>query len=1203
MNNGINQSGRMPKSLNPDFVVHDERTLLDLVQFTLSYAESVYYFSLEKKPVGTWRSFLLNDPVFIVGLIASTSLNPYKLRQEEYELKGGANFEKSSKIRAKMAENQLAMIQNLFLWEGFFQDCNYSGPVTKEIKNGINSLESIIHSLLPAQKLYLPSDFPGINRYTTGNREEISLRESFKLSYKNLTYIVEFAFNSFEELVHSKTESHKPHIGLLLASLKLFKEIQQDLNGLTKRHLDFYYQRILQQIPKNPSPIQALVGLIPKPGGKFLPENSSFGMLFPTKKSVPMINSFLTDLGRSKIAELRSVYKSDYFPFSTGSKIGELSLNRVYDSLLFAGEEKQEVSFFGTQPADFPVCFGEDQSHKGLNNRTMENSLLGFAVSSPVFLVEEGNHFFKISIELTKNSSDQFQTFLSQLLHDKEKYLGIAHTPSERELRSFIHGFLNEAFSVSITSITGWKSLNFLHVEFFPEKNTLSFKVEPEGKEELPFPFTAGLHDGMEDTNWPCLRFLLNNSAHYPPYKALSNLEIVSVEIQTLSKGVKKGIECVNQNGKLDPYNPFLPFGSTPGKDSFLRVYHPLALNSFLSRLSISLSWMGLPEQRGGFKDHYRAYPQEITNSAFKARIGIVSDNTGLEKEENGSLEVISLFEGIEKSDGEYLLKNKTLSLNLDLVDKSILSSPNRDDQDKEQAYLFIGMEEPIPFVFGHEQYTRVFAERSLYNSRFPKRQKELPNTPYTPVLEKIEFTYSNYTKENFSRKGDEQQESIRFYHLFPFGFSKIFPGTRSSESNMLPKLSGKGNLLIGLTQVNEDQFVNLGFKLHPAYFIHTITKAPSVKWEFLEKNKWFPLGNLLLEDSTHGMLQSGIVKIKLPTKMDLSNTRLSPGKFWLRVSYSADSDINSRLVSVFTNAAWLTEDKQGQVPELTSEEIREIPTLVNNGNLMIDGVLGPFHLMIPALKKTVDQDRIRISELIRHRNRAITTWDIERLVLERFPQIGRVMAYGRSDFPLHLVKNSNIQVVIIPQTPLLNHGRTEGFRAPFELLQEVKTYLKSFVSPFSRVEVCNPVFEKLKVRAAVKFKNSQQAGYFRDKLERDLIEFLSPNPGDLQKENGFINSIYKAEIQNFIESRPYVDFITGFSVLQIVEVQGKFKIIDTASTAFKVELLRTISPYAILTSADSHHLELLDYQELKDPELASIGDLSIDSDFIIKSS
>src|SRR5688572_14722184 len=127
MKNGINQSGRLLPSLDPSYVVPDERTILDLVQFTLDYSDAVSYFSFQNKRMDTYRQFMLNDPVFIGGMIAATSLDGYKLRQDDLLAKAENRRNTKREIQEAMATNLLAMSKNLLVWEELFKDCNYSG--------------------------------------------------------------------------------------------------------------------------------------------------------------------------------------------------------------------------------------------------------------------------------------------------------------------------------------------------------------------------------------------------------------------------------------------------------------------------------------------------------------------------------------------------------------------------------------------------------------------------------------------------------------------------------------------------------------------------------------------------------------------------------------------------------------------------------------------------------------------------------------------------------------------------------------------------------------------------------------------------------------------------------------------------------------------------------------------------------------------
>ncbi|PIB29173.1 hypothetical protein [Maribacter sp. 4G9] len=93
--------------------------------------------------------------------------------------------------------------------------------------------------------------------------------------------------------------------------------------------------------------------------------------------------------------------------------------------------------------------------------------------------------------------------------------------------------------------------------------------------------------------------------------------------------------------------------------------------------------------------------------------------------------------------------------------------------------------------------------------------------------------------------------------------------------------------------------------------------------------------------------------------------------------------------------------------------------------------------------------------------------------------------------------------------------------------------------------------------------------------------------------------------IYKFINERSYVEKIYKFSVIQLVHVNGKHRIIDTEDNKDKENKdstrwrLRTISAYAILSSAPLHHIEIYRSQDDKD-EIKGIGDIAIGSDFII---
>lgn len=354
-----------------------------------------------------------------------------------------------------------------------------------------------------------------------------------------------------------------------------------------------------------------------------------------------------------------------------------------------------------------------------------------------------------------------------------------------------------------------------------------------------------------------------------------------------------------------------------------------------------------------------------------------------------------------------------------------------------------------------------------------------------------------------------------------------------------------------------------------------------------------------MLEDSTKGLIRSGIIKIRTPKSIQQNNTRLPKGKFWIRAVYDGNEDLNSRIKNVFPQALAVFSSDEMNESLLNTADTKKIKITGFDVKKDINKIDGPFALDLNELSENEDLFYCRVSEQLRHKNRIVSNWDVERIILDKFKQIEKVRVYGRNSHPKEIVKGSNLQIVLIPKNSLLAGNRYQSKKIDFTTLIEVKDYISQFVSPYLNIEVSNPVYEQLKVRCSVKFNDHQKSGYFSNILNNELISYLSPDIENEYLEKGFDESISKTEIQNFIESRSYVDYITEFSVLQLIEVQGKHKILDTAKIQ-KINELRTISAYAILTSAPEHQITIIENEMPSNPQISGIGDLSIGADFII---
>ncbi len=102
-------------------------------------------------------------------------------------------------------------------------------------------------------------------------------------------------------------------------------------------------------------------------------------------------------------------------------------------------------------------------------------------------------------------------------------------------------------------------------------------------------------------------------------------------------------------------------------------------------------------------------------------------------------------------------------------------------------------------------------------------------------------------------------------------------------------------------------------------------------------------------------------------------------------------------------------------LPNLTEHElIKEIYHRRKHKNMA--QIKGPFALKINEPAISDDLFYRRISEQLRHKNRVVSNWDAEQIILNKFTQIEKVRTYGRSSHPDELVKGSSLQIVLIPK-------------------------------------------------------------------------------------------------------------------------------------------------------------------------------------------
>lgn len=128
--------------------------------------------------------------------------------------------------------------------------------------------------------------------------------------------------------------------------------------------------------------------------------------------------------------------------------------------------------------------------------------------------------------------------------------------------------------------------------------------------------------------------------------------------------------------------------------------------------------------------------------------------------------------------------------------------------------------------------------------------------------------------------------------------------------------------------------------------------------------------------------------------------------------------------------------------------------------------------------------------------------------------------------------------VLIVPVSNLKNRNAVNPLqpKTARRTLLEIEAYLQKRTSPFVKVHAKNPVYEQVITVFRVKFHTGTDKGYYLKKLNEEIVHFLTPWAFDETADVIFGGEIYASSIINFIEERPYVDFITDFYMLTCVD-------------------------------------------------------------------
>lgn len=989
-----------------------------------------------------------------------------------------------------------------------------------------------------------------LNYFPTENHEVASgdWQPFFKnLTTENIPFRGTREYKKIKENIQKALEKYtqegklSPHLTLFVCFLHLLELSKERFNNLTKRHLDFYYKEILQVQKRTPIPDQAHV--IFELAKKIADERIEKGTLLDAKKDNlgnPLVYETNEELivNKASVGAIKTIYNNN-----------SESLKKIKASAVANTKDGFEEPLSEEAPYWYP--FGYPESEK--NAIELPDAIVGFSIASPMLLLQEGDRTVTIAINF-KNNFEENSFDVSELLQTvqifasgKEKWV----SPTLTAINHANDGTLEIVNQVSFTFTLGLdtEALVAYNEEFLLKKY---------------------------NTAHPLVRFVfdVSNTNGYDFYRFLAGNTLEKVTIKTDVKGVKSAT-VENDNGVLRTKKPFHPFTTRPIEGSNFSVDYTEAFSKKWKDFTVNLRWKNIPED---FKEWYQAYVKSTSYSSIKTygdelgeaidlRNLIIEDYTffqiekrllhaaGETKETVGKIENLFKKQVDEESEAvfytsEFKVENTGNSYGIDKAGPLQLTL--------EQSFL-------------HELYPKLYA---LAVSAEDKNIN-LPNEPYTPLVASISVNYS--AEETMVMEGMNLNENrIQLFHEHPFGQHEenyaekkylqeekgivdIFDKD-SIQTTLVPKYCLGGHLFLGIENVAPQQNLSLLIQVlegseNPE--VESFGANEKINWSILCNNKWKTLENNIISNSTDNFLKSGIVKFSIPKEANSDNTLLPAGYTWIKAQMNKSFEAVCKVIGIHAQAVLARfEDNNNEVSHLKnglpSETIKKMVTRIPQ----IKSVSQPYNSFGGSPEESDANFYRRISERLRHKNRAISLWDYEHLILQEFPEIYKVKCLNHTS-ETSFTAAGYVTLIVVPDTVNKNVFDMYQPRVSKATLNSVTTYINSLNTLPVNAEVINPNYEEVTIGLEVSFYEGYDENYYTEQLKTDITKFLSPWAFDETKEVTFGIMLHKSILIDYLEKLPYVDY------LQNVSMNGN-------ANVYKIE---PSNPKSILVSAKTHNV------------------------------
>ena len=1195
---GTCQLERLLPQLVVNHALIDEKALDEHLVFAYLYSDLLQYYDSENNPVdhNAWARFLEQDDTVIFSLILHTEIDQLRphISSDFVALKHKKIINSDNKYVKRLLQVLEELLILLNYWHSHLSPDNsvrleIESLINYELNDNLSELYNLLQDWHQQDASEVLANFCAFLdevgqqppwALTPGTGQEGQVVEEVIDSIQDLFDIILSGIGKLQKLAKEdytatlQSQQHKPQLALLIAFVRLLQYASRHINAIPQRHLDFYYEEVLKFRKRLVKPDNVYVHFqLPKDlshynlprGTELLAGKDSKGkdILFRTTRAV--------NLNQGTISRIHKIQQSISPPskghiFPTGS-------------VSIATQTAAELG-----PANTPT---KAETH------TPPHHLLGLVVSSPVLYLKEGERNITLSLKFKKKS---FAAFLDSIR-------SVTDLPTEA-LQEQISVLFNEALAIQFTSAQGWTTLpTSLVTTVISEAKQDTIETQLSIGPEMPavVNFNPVIHGTTYRPQAPAIRMVLKGASHFGRIYVLRELllERVRIEVQVSDY---RDLVLQNDLGLLDSSHPFQPFGPLPQLHANFYIGSDEIFRKDVKHLQLNIEWENLPKDEGGFQQYYRSYPGRVTNEDFLVEVSYLNHRQW-HPHTPQSRQKVALFELEKAVDKKCLKSHYTIDkLDLDRLDIArthFALDPPLLTPKTLTGFLRLELCSP-PMAFGHSLYPKLMSNTFVQNAKAKKRAKVAPpSDPYTPLIKSLSVDYSAKDEISFTKATQEDAYDRSFFQLAPFGYKKAFPTPTGHPVVFLADTINIGCFIC----FGFDHLTATSLSVHIQIDENSIDPDqdfPEPTWQYLSHNNWVDFQeDEIISDSTNGLTKPGIIVFRVPPEANTDNTLLEAGLLWFRAMFPADLATLPTLLSIHTQAVAATRVIDHCALEQPNALDPNTIQRISSPHSKVKIVNQPYPSFGGKPAENQELFYTRVSERLRHKNRAISVWDYERIILERFPDIFRVKCINHaSPAQPNTPQPGKVTIVVINHLQGDKNSEELTPKVSRQRLKAIKTYLQSVTTPFVDIEVISPVYEEIKVNVEVKLKKNYEKGIFLNLLQKELRNFLSPWLFDPSEDIKLAGLIPSSKIIDFINKKAYVEGIGNFSILKYT---GKGPNLTITKVRDYDNYLHATYPWSIMVSADHHKISIIEEIHPRTSfRHGGVADMSIGEDFVI---